>query len=116
MQKAREAAKMAAARKDLFEGADLPSKADIRSLEGRLEALEKGILNKLTDLLQPLTEKMDHLAVSLQNVATLAENAMDLSTAQQHEIRSLQETGEQHAEQLAILGNRQRLFNLKFRA
>lgn len=114
--KAREAGKMAAAGKDIPEGADLPSKADIQGIAGRLESLEKGLLSKITDLIQPLTEKIDHLTVSLQKVASVAEGAMNLSTTQQEEIKAIQITEEQHAEQLAILGNRQRFYNLKFRA
>lgn len=41
---------------------------------------------------------------------------MDLSIIQQEEIRELQSHSESHEERLAILGNRQRAFNLKFRA
>lgn len=41
---------------------------------------------------------------------------MDLSILQQEEIKELQEHSESHEERLAILGNKQRSFNLKFRA
>lgn len=93
-----------------------PTRADIQEIAGRIATLEQGFFSKLTELLQPLMEKkIYHLSLSLQKVASVAEGAMDLSMFQQEDIKSLQEVKKQHADQLAILGNRQR-FNLKFRA
>lgn len=86
----------------------LVTKADIQDLAGRLETLEKGFLTKLTELIHPLTEKLDQLSLSLQIVNAIAEGAMDLSVVQQEEIKELQEYSESHEERLAILGNHQR--------
>lgn len=58
--KTRNGQKMAAAGKELSEEADMPSRADIHKIAGRLESLEKGLLTKI-DILQTLTEKIDHL-------------------------------------------------------
>lgn len=106
---------MATVGKAVAAEATLPTKADIQDLASRMEALKKGFLAKWTDLLSPLTEKIDQLTLSIQKVSSIAEGAMDLSVLQQEDIKELQEHSESHEEKLAILGNRQRAFNLKFR-
>lgn len=45
----------------------------------------------------------------------MAVEALDLSLTQREEIRGLQQETDTQAEKLAILTNRQRFFNLKFR-
>lgn len=96
--------------------APTPANLDIQELAGRLESLERGLFTKLTDLLHPLTEKIDQLTLTLQKVGSVAEEGMNLSIVQQEEIKELQECSASHEEQLAILGYCQRSFNLKFRA
>lgn len=108
--------KMVDTSKDSREGVDLPSKANIQGIVVQIEMLKKGLFSKLTEILQPLMEKIDHLTISLQKVVSVAEGAIDLSIVQQEEIKTLQESGGQQADQLASLGNRQRFFILKFRA
>lgn len=88
----------------------------VQELSGRLELLEKGLFTKLSELISPLTEKIDHLSLAIQKVNSVAEGAMDLSVMQQEDIKELQDRSETQEERLAIIGNRQRSFNLKFRA
>lgn len=114
-QKAREAAKMAEAGKVLGGENQSATKADVRALSGRLDNLEQGLLSKISELLQPLSAKLEQLTVSIQNVAGVAEAAMELSLTHKDDLKQLQENETKHSEQLAILGNRQRFFNLKFR-
>lgn len=108
--------KMAAATDRAASEASQPTYMDLGELSGRLDVLEKGLFTKLADLLHPLTEKIDQLTLSIQKVGSIAEGAMDLSMLQQEDIKELQEHSEAQEEQLAILGNKQRSFNLKFRA
>lgn len=51
----------------------------VPELAGRLDLLEKGLFTKLAELINPLTEKIDQLSLSIQNVNSIVEGAMDLS-------------------------------------
>lgn len=53
-----------------------------------MEALEKGFLTKLTELLNPLTEKIGQLTLSIQKVNSIVQGAMDLSMLQQEDIKT----------------------------
>lgn len=114
-QRAREAAKMAEAGKIIGGETQTSTKADVRALSGRLDNLEQGLLSKLTELLQPISAKLEQLNLNIQKVAGVAEAAMELSLTHKDDLKYLQEAETKHSEQLAILSNRQRFFNLKFR-
>lgn len=59
---------------------------DLGELAGRMDLLEKALFAKLSDLLHPLSEKLDQLTLSIQKVSSVAEGAMDLSVLQQEDI------------------------------
>lgn len=92
-----------------------PTKADFCVLGGKIDAMEADLYQKLADLIRPLTEQITQLNLSVQATAKLAEGAMDMCIAQNEDIRALQTESETQAERLAIIANRQRFFNLKFR-
>lgn len=94
---------------------DPMTKADLQAIAGRIDRPENGLLSKLMNFMQPISEQLEQLNLNIQKVASVAEGAMDLSMAQQEEIKALQEADEQHLEQIPILGNRQWYFNLKFK-
>lgn len=100
---------------DAGKAAAAPTKADLCALGGKIEAMEADLYNKLAALIQPLSEQISQLNLSVQATAKLAEGAMDMCVAQNEDIRSLQTEAEAQAERLAIVSNRQRFFNLKFR-
>lgn len=77
--------------------------------------MEAKLYKKLADLIKPLTEQLTQLNLSVQATAKLAEGAMDMCAAQQENIRNLLSEANSQAEKVAILSNRQRFFNLKFR-
>lgn len=107
--------KMADATGGAWAEAETLTKTDIMEVANRITGLETDLLQKLTDLIKPLSDQLIQLNLSLQNVSKVAEGAMDLSLTQQEDIRGLQQESETQAERLAILTNRQRFFNLKFR-
>lgn len=96
-------------------GMEAPTKADLSALGGKIEALEADLFQKLSGLITPLTEQITQLNLSIQATAKLAEGAMDICRAQHDDIRALQADTESLAEKAAVLANRQRFFNLKFR-
>lgn len=71
--------------------AEAPTKADLVALGG-IETMEADLYTKLADLIKPLTEQIIQLNLSVQAMAKLVERAMDLSIAQQDDIRALQKT------------------------
>lgn len=96
-------------------GMEAPTKADLSALGGKIEALEADLFKKLAGLITPLTEQITQLNLSIQATAKLAEGAMDICKAQHDDIRALQIDTESLAEKAAVMANRQRFFNLKFR-
>lgn len=95
--------------------AEVLTKAYLVLIASKIEGLETELSNKLLALIKPLSEQIEQLHLSILNVSKVAEGAMDLSLTQQEEIKGLQGDSEEQAERLAILNNRQRFFNLKFR-
>lgn len=114
-QKVKDGAKMAEAGKETREETEPLTKADLALITGKIDNLETELAKKLTDIIKPLAEKNEQLHVNLQSVSKIAEGAMDLSLAHREDIQALQKESEAQAEHMAILNNRQRLFNLKFR-
>lgn len=106
---------MAEGSEEAGKGAAAPTKADLCALGGKIEAMEADLYKKLAALIQPLTEQISQLNLSVQATAKLAEGAMDMCVAQNEDIRALQAETESQAERIAIVSNRQRFFNLKFR-
>lgn len=98
---------------DVGKVATAPTKADLCASGGKIEAMEADLYKKLATLIQPLTEQISQLNLSVQATAKLAEGAMDMCVAQNEDIRASQT--ESQAQRLAIVSNRQRFFNLKFR-
>lgn len=90
-------------------------KAYLALIASKIDGLETELSNKLLALIKPLSEQIEQLYLSIQNVSKVAEGAMDLSLTQQEESKGLQGDSEEQAERLAVLNNRQRFFNLKFR-
>lgn len=113
--KAQELTTMAEAGKSTAGEIDMLTKADIQARAGRLDNLETGILAKITDLIQPISTKLEQLTLNLQNVASVADMAMETCMLHKEDLRALQDSEIKHSVQLAILGNQQRFFNLKLR-
>lgn len=94
---------------------DMPTKEDLQALVGRLDNPETGLLHKITELIQPISNKLEQFTLSLQTIAGVAEVAMELGITHKDDLKALQDSDMRHSEQLVILGNKQRFFNLKFR-
>lgn len=92
-----------------------PTKADLNALGGKIEAMEEELFKKLAGLIAPLTEQITQLNLLIQAMAKIAEGAMDTCVAQHDDIRALQTETNSLTEKAAILANKQRFFNLKFR-
>lgn len=107
--------KMAEAGKHSGADSQTSTKADVQEISGRLDNLEAGLLNKIADLLQPISSKLEQLNLNLQKVAGIAETAMEMCMIHKEDLRALQESDLKHSEQIAVIGNRQRYYNLKFR-
>lgn len=114
-QKANGGSKMAEATGGMWAESEALTKADLMAVTKKIESLETELLTKLADLLKPMADQLGQLNSTIQNVSKIAEGAMDLCLAQREEIKGLQQEHETQAEKLAILSNRQRFFNLKFK-
>lgn len=83
---------------------------------GGIDAMEADLYKKLVDLIKPLTEQITQLNLSIQETAKLAEGVMDMSICPWHSRATLEPYSRTLKPKLkAILTNRQRFFNLKFR-
>lgn len=76
--------------------------------------MEQGLLSKLSELLQPISATLEQLNLNIRKVAGVAEVAMELRLTHKGDLKHLQKAETKHSDQLAILGNRQHFFNLKF--
>lgn len=114
-QKACEIVKMAGAGKGGTGNPEPLLSTEAQTITGRLDALETGLLAKFADLLQPISASLEQFNINLQKATEVAEAAKDLGVKNQGEIKILREADERQAEQLAIIGNRQRYLNSKFR-
>lgn len=65
--------KIAEAGKESHAGADLSMRVDLQQLAGKLDNMKTGLLSKLSELLQPITEKLEQMSISIQNMVKIAE-------------------------------------------
>lgn len=76
--------------------AETLTKTDIMEVANKITGLETDLLQKLSDLIKPLSDQLTQLNLSIQNVSKVAESAMDLSLTQQEDIKGLQQDTETH--------------------
>lgn len=88
---------------------------ELAAILERLDKMEGGLIEKFDGLLKPISQRLDDLASSLQKTTQKAEEAYAISSEHTNKIAKLQELSDKTFEQIVVLNNKSRFFNLKLR-
>lgn len=86
---------------------------ELATIMERLDILEGGLVEKLNCLLRSITQSLDNLAGNIQKATQKAEEALTISLKHTDKTTRLQEQSDKTFEQMVILNNKSRFFNLK---